>query len=49
MNKAKFFEKIGICLFVLIFILSYPLYVKAKGQAAAVDEDDIFDLPGRIY
>lgn len=49
MNKSKFFEKICFCLFVMIFILSYPLYLKAKDQASAVDEDDIFDLPDRIY
>lgn len=49
MNKSKFLEKIGFCLFVMIFILSYPLYLKAKNQASAVDEADIFDLPGRIY
>lgn len=49
MNKAKFFEKICFCLFVMIFILSYPLYFKAKNQAQSVDENDIFDLPGRIY
>ena len=49
MNKSKFFEKICFSLFAMIFILSYPLYLKAKHQASQVDEDDIFDLPYRIY
>ena len=49
MNKSKFFDKTYFCLFVMIFILSYPLYLRAKDQASAVDEEDVFDLPNRIY
>ena len=49
MNNTKFLEKIYFCLFVLIFIISYPLYLKAKDQILAANENDTFDLPGRIY
>ena len=49
MNESKFFEKICFCLFAMIFILSYPLYLKAKHQTSQVDEDDILDQPDRIY
>ena len=49
MNELKPFEKICFCLFTLIFILSYPLYLKAKAQSSAVDEDEKFDYPNRIY
>ena len=49
MNKSKLFEKICFGLFVLIFILSYPLYLKAKSQSQSFSVDEIFDLPDRIY